>query len=200
MKKIQDHYFKEARKQGYVARSAFKLEEMDRKFRLLRRGQHVIDLGCAPGSWLQYAAKKVLPEGSLTGVDLKQVKIQFPESVRIFQSDISMLEESILASSRFDLVLSDMAPDTTGIPSVDSQRSYDLNSQALSFAQRHLKPGGTLVLKAFQGEPLNRLKSEIRACFESFNSSNQKAHDQKVLKSLCSVLVCFPSLDGFFGI
>ena len=101
MKKIQDHYFKEARKQGYVARSAFKLEEMDRKFRLLRRGQHVIDLGCAPGSWLQYAAKKVLPEGSLTGVDLKQVKIQFPESVRIFQCDIYMLEESILASSRF---------------------------------------------------------------------------------------------------
>ena len=97
MKKIQDHYFKEARKQGYVARSAFKLEEMDRKFRLLRRGQHVIDLGCAPGSWLQYAAKKVLPEGSLTGVDLKQVKIQFPESVRIFQCDIYMLEESILA-------------------------------------------------------------------------------------------------------
>ena len=88
MKKIQDHYFKEARKQGYVARSAFKLEEMDRKFRLLRRGQHVIDLGCAPGSWLQYAAKKVLPEGSLTGVDLNQVKIHFPESVRIFQSDI----------------------------------------------------------------------------------------------------------------
>ena len=125
MKKIQDHYFKEARKQGYVARSAFKLEEMDRKFRLLRRGQHVIDLGCAPGSWLQYAAKKVLPEGSLTGVDLKEVKIQFPEGVRIFQSDISISEESILASSRFDLVLSDMAPDTTGIPSVDSQRSYD---------------------------------------------------------------------------
>ena len=111
-----------------------------------------------------------------------------------------MLEESILASSRFDLVLSDMAPDTTGIPSVDSQRSYDLNSQALSFAQRHLKPGGTLVLKAFQGEPLNRLKSEIRACFESFKLFKPKVHDQKVLKSLCSALVCFPSLDGFFGI
>ena len=134
-----------------------------------------MDLGCAPGSWLQYAAKKVLPEGSLTGVDLKEVKIQFPEGVSIYQSDIYMLEESILASSRFDLVLSDMAPDTTGIPSVDSQRSYDLNSQALSFAQRHLKPGGTLVLKAFQGEPLNRLKSEIRACFESFKLFKPKS-------------------------
>ena len=142
MKKIQDHYFKEARKQGYVARSAFKLEEMDGKFRLLCRGQHVIDLGCAPGSWLQYAAKKVLPEGSLTGVDLKQVKIQFPESVRIFQSDISMLEESILASSRFDLVLSDMAPDTTGIPSVDSQRSYDLNSPSTVICPTSFETGG----------------------------------------------------------
>ena len=68
-----------------------------------------------------------------------------------------------------------MAPDTTGIPSVDSQRSYDLNSQALSFAQRHLKPGGTLVLKAFQGEPLNRLKSEIRACFESLKLFKPKS-------------------------
>ena len=103
------------------------------------------------------------------------MKIQFPEGVRIFQSDIYMLEESILASSRFDLVLSDMAPDTTGIPSVDSQRSYDLNSQALSFAQSHLKPGGTLVLKAFQGEPLNRLKSETRACFESLKLFKPKS-------------------------
>ena len=91
MKKIQDHYFKEARKQGYAARSAFKLEEMDRKFRLLRKGQRVLDLGCAPGSWLQYAAKRVLPEGSLTGVDLKPVKINLPDQIRTFQKDIWML-------------------------------------------------------------------------------------------------------------
>ena len=168
MKKIQDHYFKEARKKGYVARSAFKLEEMDRKFRLFRKGHHVLDLGCAPGSWLQYASKRVLPEGILIGVDLKPVKIQLPGRVRIFQQDINSMEETILASCSFDLLLSDMAPDTTGIPSVDSQRSYDLNCQALQLAQMHLKPGGTMILKAFQGEPLNQLKSQVRDRFKSF--------------------------------
>ena len=175
MKKIQDHYFKEARKQGYAARSAFKLEEMDRKFRLLRKGQRVLDLGCAPGSWLQYAAKRVLPEGSLTGVDLKPVKINLPDQVRTFQKDIYMLDETIFESSQFDLVLSDMAPDTTGIPSVDSQRSYDLNAQALLLAKRHLKSGGILVLKAFQGEPLNQLKSDFRSCFNSFKLFKPKS-------------------------
>ena len=175
MKKIQDHYFKEARKQGYAARSAFKLEEMDRKFRLLRKGQRVLDLGCAPGSWLQYAAKRVLPEGSLTGVDLKPVKINLPDQVRTFQKDIYMLEETIFESSQFDLVLSDMAPDTTGIPSVDSQRSYDLNAQALLLAKRHLKSGGTLVLKVFQGEPLNQLKSDFRSSFNSFKLFKPKS-------------------------
>ena len=175
MKKIQDHYFKEARKQGYAARSAFKLEEMDRKFRLLRKGQRVLDLGCAPGSWLQYAAKRVLPEGSLTGVDLKPVKINLPDQVRTFQKDIYMLDETIFESSQFDLVLSDMAPDTTGIPSVDSQRSYDLNAQALMLAKRQLKSGGTLVLKAFQGEPLNQLKSDFRSCFNSLKLFKPKS-------------------------
>ena len=175
MKKIQDHYFKEARKQGYAARSAFKLEEMDRKFRLLRKGQRVLDLGCAPGSWLQYAAKRVLPEGSLTGVDLKPVKINLPDQVRTFQKDIYMLDETIFESSQFDLVLSDMAPDTTGIPSVDSQRSYDLNAQALLLAKRHLKSGGTLVVKVFQGEPLNQLKSDFRSSFNSFKLFKPKS-------------------------
>ena len=175
MKKIQDHYFKEARKQGYAARSAFKLEEMDRKFRLLRKGQRVLDLGCAPGSWLQYAAKRVLPEGSLTGVDLKPVKINLPDQVRTFQKDIYMLDETIFESSQFDLVLSDMAPDTTGIPSIDSQRSYDLNAQALLLAKRHLKSGGTLVLKVFQGEPLNQLKSDFRSSFNSFKLFKPKS-------------------------
>ena len=175
MKKIQDHYFKEARKQGYAARSAFKLEEMDRKFRLLRKGQRVLDLGCAPGSWLQYAAKRVLPEGSLTGVDLKPVKINLPDQVRTFQKDIYMLDETKFESSQFDLVLSDMAPDTTGIPSVDSQRSYDLGAQALLLAKRHLKSGGTLVLKVFQGEPLNQLKSDFRSSFNSFKLFKPKS-------------------------
>ena len=148
---------------------------MDRKFRLFHKGYHVLDLGCAPGSWLQYAAKRVLPEGSLIGVDLKPVKIQFPGRVRIFQKDVYRMEETILASCSFDLLLSDMAPDTIGIPSVDSQRSYDLNCQALQLAQRHLKPGGTMILKAFQGEPLNQLKSQVRDRFKSFKLFKPKS-------------------------
>ena len=168
MKKVRDHYFLKSRKEGYVARSAFKLEEMDRKFRLLNRGQRVLDLGCAPGSWLQYAATRVLPEGTLGGLDLKPVEVKLPDGVRIIRKDIFQVrDEDFLQKPVFDILLSDMAPGTTGIRSVDVQRSYELNSCALKLSNRILKPGGTLVVKAFQGEPLNRLKEEFRSCFES---------------------------------
>ena len=93
MKKIHDHYFIKARKEGYAARSAFKLLEMDRKFRLLNRGHHVLDLGCAPGSWLQYAATKVLPEGILVGLDLKPVEVKLPAGVSIFRKDIFQIKD-----------------------------------------------------------------------------------------------------------
>ena len=168
MKKIRDHYFLKARKEGYAARSAFKLEEMDRKFRLLNRGQCVLDLGCAPGSWLQYAATRVLPEGTLVGLDLKPVEVKLPDGVRIIRKDIFQVRnEDFLQNPVFNILLSDIAPGTTGIRSVDVQRSYELNSCALKLSNRILKPGGTLVVKAFQGEPLNRLKEEFRSCFES---------------------------------
>ena len=168
MKKIRDHYFLKARKEGYAARSAFKLEEMDRKFGLLNKGQRVLDLGCAPGSWLQYAATRVLPEGTLVGLDLKPVEVKLPNKVRIIRKDIFQVrDEDFLQNPVFDILLCDMAPGTTGIRSVDVQRSYELNSCALKLSNRILKPGGTLVVKAFQGEPLNRLKEEFRSCFES---------------------------------
>ena len=167
MKKVRDHYFLKARKEGYAARSAFKLEEMDRKFLLLNRGQRVLDLGCAPGSWLQYAATRVLPEGTLVGLDLKPVEVKLPDEVRIIRKDIFQVrDEAFLQYPMFDILLSDMAPGTTGIRSVDVQRSYELNSCALKLSNRILKPGGTLVVKAFQGEPLNLLKEKFRSCFE----------------------------------
>ena len=168
MKKVRDHYFLKARKEGYAARSAFKLEEMDRKFRLLNRGQRILDLGCAPGSWLQYAAIRVLPEGTLVGLDLKPVEVKLPDGVRIIRKDIFQVrDEDFLQNPVFDILLSDMAPSTTGIRSVDVQRSYELNSCALKLSNRILKPEGTLVVKAFQGELLNRLKEEFFSCFES---------------------------------
>ena len=168
MKKVRDHYFLKARKEGYAARSAFKLEEMDRKFRLLNRGQRVLDLGCAPGSWLQYAATRVLPEGTLVGLDLKPLEVKLPDGVRIIRKDIFQVrDEDFLQNPVFEILLSDMAPGTTGIRSVDVHRSYELNSCALKLSNRILKPGGTLVVKAFQGELLNRLKEEFFSCFES---------------------------------
>jgi len=88
LKKIKDHYFHKAKRDGYVARSAYKLEEIDKKHRLLRKGNLVLDLGCSPGSWLQYAAGKVGEQGQVLGVDLQTVKLSLPKNVKVLQADI----------------------------------------------------------------------------------------------------------------
>ncbi len=167
MKKVRDHFFERAKNEGYAARSAYKLEEMDRKNHLLRKGMRVLDLGCAPGSWLQYIARRVLPGGEVIGVDLKQVDVQLPDAVSVSRQDVYELNDSSLLSDKpFDAILSDMAPNTTGIRYVDCLRSDELNRQALNLARLHLKPGGTLVVKSFQGEQLLPLRKKFQESFD----------------------------------
>ena len=167
MKKIKDHYFHKAKRDGYVARSAYKLEEIDKKHRLLRKGDLVLDLGCSPGSWLQYAAGKVGEQGQVLGVDLQTVKLSLPKNVKVLQADIfeMTVKDFEMNGGMVDVVLSDMAPKTTGIRDMDAQRSYALNQQVLELSGDLLRPHGTLLVKAFQGAPLEQLRREFSNSF-----------------------------------
>lgn len=166
MKKIQDYYFHKARREGYVARSAYKLEEIDQQHRLLKQGQKVLDLGCCPGSWMQYTAQKITPGGSLLGIDLQPVSLALPDFVTVLQADIFELERTgPWWETPFDVILSDMAPKTSGIRSLDADRSQALNQQVLWLASEHLRVGGNLLVKAFQGGSFQQLQADFRQQF-----------------------------------
>ena len=167
MKKIKDHYFHKAKRNGYVARSAYKLEEIDKKHRIICKGNLVLDLGCSPGSWLQYASRKVGEEGMVLGVDLKLVKHSLPSHVKVFQADIFDLTAKDLEMNggMVDVILSDMAPKTSGFRATDAQRSFALNQRVLQLADELLRPRGALLVKAFQGAPLDELRCTFRDSF-----------------------------------
>jgi 23S rRNA (uridine2552-2'-O)-methyltransferase len=163
----QDHYFRRAKKEGFIARSVYKLEEVDRRVRLLRPGQRVLDLGCHPGSWLQYCARAVGKRGLVVGVDTRTISIELPPHVHFIQADVFELLPADLnhISDEFDVVLSDLAPATTGIRSVDSSRSFTLFQRALTLADDFLVPGGHFLGKIFQGPGFDEMVKELKSRF-----------------------------------
>jgi 23S rRNA (uridine2552-2'-O)-methyltransferase len=167
MKKVQDHYFKRAKREGFAARSVYKLEEIERRQRLLAPGQRVLDLGCAPGSWLQYAARRVGPSGSVLGLDLEAVAVSLPAQAQARVGDAFALDAAALLAEGgpFDVILSDMAPRTSGIRSADAARSAQLVEQTLALAATLLRPGGTLLVKVFQGAQMEALRADFRRAF-----------------------------------
>lgn len=177
MKKVQDHYFQRAKREGFAARSVYKLEELDRRYHLLAPGRRVLDLGCAPGSWLQYAAERVGPQGRVVGVDLQALALELPAQVRVIQGDVFELEPQALQAdgAPFDLVLSDMAPRTTGIRQADAARSAHLVLRALELAGPLLRPGGTLLVKVFQGAELPALRAALRQVFARVSIAKPRA-------------------------
>ncbi|MCP4756622.1 MAG: RlmE family RNA methyltransferase [Proteobacteria bacterium] len=164
MKKVRDHYFKKAKQEGYAARSAYKLQEIDQKYHLIKTDDKVLDLGCFPGSWLQYISRKIGRNGIVVGIDRTELKIRFEENMRFVHSDIDDLDSTgpEISDLAFDLVCSDMAPNTTGIGNVDSERSLQLCLTALDIAQHCLKKGGTTLVKIFQGASFERLIKRMR--------------------------------------
>ena len=136
MKKIKDHYFHKAKKDGYAARSVYKIEEIDKKYRIIRTGNKVLDLGCSPGSWLQYASRKVGKSGQVLGVDLQPVKISLPSHVKVIKADIFELtdEDLKINGGQSNVILSDMSPKTSGIRTTDVRRSFELNKKVLNLA------------------------------------------------------------------
>ena len=167
MKKIKDHYFHKAKKDGYAARSVYKIEEIDKKYRIIRTGNKVLDLGCSPGSWLQYASRKVGNTGQVLGVDLQPVKISLPPHVKVIQADIFEItnEDLKIKEGQADVIMSDMAPKTSGISSTDGHRSFELNKKVLYLANDILCSEGSLLLKAFQGKFFDELRYEFKKMF-----------------------------------
>ncbi len=164
-----DHYTQEAKRENYPARSVYKLREIQNKHRLIQKGDHVLDLGCAPGAWLLYAAEQVGARGRVVGVDLKPVKVATPPNVKAVAGDIWHWDEALseTINDQFNVVLSDMAPSTTGNKHVDAIRSQGLAEEAFSLAQRLLKPGGHFVCKVFQSGDFKPFTDEVRRCFHS---------------------------------
>ena len=165
----KDHYFKKAKEENFAARSVFKLEEIDKKYRLFKPGQIVLDLGASPGSWSQYSSKLVGKDGRVLGVDLSPVNVKLPNAVFI-QADLRDLQlEDVFKQHGFeppfDLVLSDMAPKTTGIRGTDQARSMELCELALDVARRFLKKDGHFVCKLFHSDEFTKLREEIKKTF-----------------------------------
>lgn len=166
----RDYYFKKAKEENFVARSVFKLEEIDQKFKIIKPGQKILDLGAAPGSWSQYCSKKIGLHGKILGIDLQPIKITLPNAVFVHADmrDINLdqiMTESGIAPP-FDVVISDMAPKTTGIRITDQARSFELCELALLTAERFLKPSGCFVAKLFHSEDFEIYRKNLQARFK----------------------------------
>ncbi|MFZ9194301.1 MAG: RlmE family RNA methyltransferase [Burkholderiales bacterium] len=165
---VTDPYVRKAQAEGMRSRAAYKLQQLAERDHLLKPGMVVVDLGCAPGGWAQVAGRMVGSEGRVIGVDLLEM-LPVP-GVRFVQGDFG--DDSVLAEVEkylearpVDLVLSDMAPNMSGVASVDQARSIGLAELALDFAVNHLKPQGNFLVKVFQGSGFEELVAEIRRRF-----------------------------------
>jgi len=174
-----DAAYRRAKSEGFAGRAVYKLEELDTKFRLLQARRRVLDLGCWPGSWMQYAADRVGIDGFVVGVDLRPVEIALPPHCEAFVGDVFELDTAALVAhyGAFDVVLSDMAPHTIGDRFTDQVRSEALFERALQIASEVLRPGGHFAAKVFQGGAFPALIQQVRDTFQEcrpFHTKNTR--------------------------
>ena len=162
----KDRFFHKAKAEGFLARSAYKLDEIQKKFRLIRPRDFVLDLGAAPGSWSQVACKIVGPEGYVVGLDLKPVEFK-AANAKFYEMDVFAFDPAILEGRKINCLLSDMAANTTGIRSVDQARSEELCRKILELSEIHLRTKCHLVMKLFEGPDSEKLAKELSRTFES---------------------------------
>jgi len=177
--KVKDHFFHKAKKENFLARSVYKLEEIDERFKIIKKDDQIIDLGYHPGSWIQYTAEKIGKNGLVVGSDIKEInnKLLNLPNVRLFQKDVFTIENMLElgVSDQFDVVLSDMAPNTTGIQSVDQIRSLNLVEMVFSLLPRFLKPGGHLVIKVFESNDAQVFLKTQKKHFEELHNLRPKS-------------------------
>ena len=185
---INDPYVKLAQKEGYRARAAFKLKEIDESEKLIKSGQVVVDLGCTPGSWAQYTRRKLAGKeggginGTIIGLDL--LPMEPIADVHYIQGDFRedvVLDQlaDVLEGRKTDLVLSDMAPNLSGIPTADAARMEHLIDLAIEFSQMHLKPGGALLVKCFKDMGFTQIVEKFRTEFKTVKQIKPKASRDK---------------------
>jgi 23S rRNA (uridine2552-2'-O)-methyltransferase len=177
----KDPYRARAKQEGYPARSVFKLKEIQEKYKLIRPGQRLVDLGCHPGSWLKFSAQTVGPEGRVLGVDLKEPTLPQSENISFLKADLLTTPESQIQewAGEVDVVLSDLSPNSSGIKWLDHQRSLELNERALSLAALLLKKGGALVLKLLSGEGTKDFREKMSRQFSQVNMHKPQSSRQE---------------------
>jgi 23S rRNA (uridine2552-2'-O)-methyltransferase len=183
---LKDPYVKMAQKEGYRARAAYKLKEMDEAEKLIRPGMLVVDLGSAPGSWSQYLRNKLLDKGELRGriIAMDILPMEAVPNVIFLQGDFREDEvlrqlDALVGEDKVDLVVSDMAPNLSGVESADMARIADVCELAMEFAQAHLKPEGALLVKAFHGSGYSQIVESFKRVFRVVKPLKPKASRDK---------------------
>jgi len=183
---VNDPWVKLAHKEGYRARAAYKLKEIDEALGLIKPGHRVVDLGSAPGAWSQYVRRKLSPQGAAVGqldgtiIAIDLLPMEPIEGVQFLQGDFREAEvlaqlEALVDGHPLDAVVSDMAPNLSGVESVDAARISHLIELAVEFARQHLKPGGSLVVKVFHGSGYSQLVELFRQTFKVVKAIKPKA-------------------------
>ena len=177
--KVKDHFYKKAKKEKFLARSVFKLEEIDKKYNVLKKGELILDLGYYPGSWIQYSSKKVGEKGRVVGIDIQPInkKLESLKNVTLYQKDIFAIKslEDLGMQEAFDVVLSDMAPKTTGIKTVDQDRSLALVENVFEYLDVFLKKGGNFIIKVFDSQDAQNFLKNNKGLFKEFSFLKPKS-------------------------
>jgi 23S rRNA (uridine2552-2'-O)-methyltransferase len=177
----KDAFRARAKAEGYPARSVYKLKEIQEKYKLIRPGQRLVDLGCHPGSWLKFCSQAVGPAGRVLGMDLKEPTIPLEGNTSFLKADLFTLPEDRIKewAGEVDLVLSDLAPKSSGIKWLDHQRSLDLNERALEMAALILGKGGAMVLKLLAGEGTKGFMEKMSRQFDRIELHKPRSSRQE---------------------
>lgn len=179
MKNYRDYYFKKAKKENYPARSVYKLKEMDKYFQIFNKVKKVLDLGAAPGSWTKYAKERIGDKGIIVAVDLNPLEIPIKDGIFFHQGDVINRDQELVnlleQHQPFDVVMSDMAPKTTGIKITDQTRSLELAENAFEIAMDFLKKNGIFIVKIFNGPDVSNFMARIKKYFKKVKTYKPKS-------------------------
>jgi len=173
--KRQDFFFDKAKEEGYPARSVYKLKEINKKYQIIRRDNIALDLGCVPGSWMMYLSQEVGPKGRVIGIDIEDMNIPIEKNMEFIKADIKEISSNIewkkivelnKKEAMFDLIVSDMAPKTTGIKFADAEESLELGEEAFKIVKRFLKNKGHFVFKLFESQGTAEFVKVLKSHFK----------------------------------